>query len=86
MSILSNQAALAGLGNNGFEVVAAGASTVGPFVALQFVTAGDLSVYTGSNTTGTVTGITYPANFILYGPCTAFTAGGTVVAYKGNLT
>lgn len=86
MSNRSDLSALAAVGYFGKEAVTAGAATTGPFIALQFVTAGSLSVYTTSDSTGTFTGITYPANFILYGPCTAFTCSGTVIAYKANLT
>jgi hypothetical protein len=69
-------------GNKGGAVVTATGSASGSFYALQFVTSGTLSSYTG-NLTGTVTGVTFPAGFILYGTTTAFTTGsGTVIAYN----
>lgn len=70
-------------GLSGGKVVAAStASGTGSWYALQFVTSGTLSAYTG-NLIGTVTGVTFPAGFVLYGTTTAFTTGsGTaVVAY-----
>jgi hypothetical protein len=70
-------------GNNGGKIVpATTASGAGTWYALQFVTSGTLSAYTG-NLTGTVTGVTFPAGFVLYGTTTAFTPGSgtTVVAY-----
>lgn len=75
------------MGWNGSEAVTGtGSGTAGPWVAIQMVTATTLSAYTGSNTTGTYTGIAYPAAFVLYGPCTAFTlTSGTCIAYKGEL-
>jgi hypothetical protein len=70
-------------GVNGGTIVAATGSATGNFYALQFVTSGTLTAYTG-NLTGTVTGVTFPAGFVLYGTTTAFTTGsGTaVVAYS----
>jgi hypothetical protein len=70
-------------GTNGGVVVAAStASGSGSWYALQFVTSGTLSAYSG-NLTGTVTGVTFPANFVLYGTTTSFTTGSgtTVIAY-----
>jgi hypothetical protein len=70
-------------GGKGGSIVAATGSSSGNFYALQFVTSGTLSAYTG-NLTGTVTGVTFPAGFVLYGTTTAFTTGSgtSVVAYS----
>jgi hypothetical protein len=70
-------------GNNGGKIVpATTASGSGTFYALQFVTSGTLTTYAG-NITGTITGVTFPAGFVLYGNTTSFTtgAGTSVVAY-----
>jgi len=70
-------------GANGGKIVpATTASGSGTFYALQFVTSGTLTAYAG-NITGTVTGVTFPAGFVLYGNTTSFTtgAGTSVVAY-----
>lgn len=69
-------------GANGGVLVGASSSGSGTFYALQFVTSGTLTAYTG-NLTGTLTGVTFPAGFVLYGNTTAFTTGTgtTVVAY-----
>jgi len=70
-------------GSNGGKIVpATTASGSGTFYALQFVTSGTLTAYAG-NITGTVTGVTFPAGFVLYGNTTSFTtgAGTSVVAY-----
>jgi hypothetical protein len=70
-------------GSNGGKIVpATTASGSGTFYALQFVTSGTLTAYVG-NITGTVTGVTFPAGFVLYGNTTSFTtgAGTSVVAY-----
>jgi hypothetical protein len=70
-------------GANGGKIVPAStASGSGTFYALQFVTSGTLTAYAG-NITGTVTGVTFPAGFVLYGNTTSFTtgAGTSVVAY-----
>ena len=70
-------------GSNGGAIVPAStASGSGTFYALQFVTSGTLTAYAG-NITGTVTGVTFPAGFVLYGNTTSFTtgAGTSVVAY-----
>ena len=68
--------------NGGKIVAAATASGSGNWYALQFVTTGTLSAYAG-NITGTVTGVTFPAGFVLYGMTTSFTTGSgtSVVAY-----
>jgi hypothetical protein len=70
-------------GTNGGRIVpATTASGSGTWYALQFVTSGTLTTYAG-NITGTVTGVTFPAGFVLYGNTTSFTtgAGTSVVAY-----
>jgi hypothetical protein len=70
-------------GSNGGKIVpATTASGSGTFYALQFVTSGTLTAYAG-NITGTITGVTFPAGFVLYGNTTSFTtgAGTSVVAY-----
>jgi hypothetical protein len=70
-------------GANGGKIVAATtASGSGTWYALQFVTSGTLTAYAG-NITGTVTGVTFPAGFVLYGNTTSFTTGSgtSVVAY-----
>jgi hypothetical protein len=70
-------------GANGGKIVpATTASGSGTFYALQFVTSGTLTAYVG-NITGTITGVTFPAGFVLYGNTTSFTtgAGTSVVAY-----
>ena len=70
-------------GNNGGKIVPAStASGSGTWYALQFVTSGTLTAYAG-NLTGTITGVTFPAGFVLYGNTTSFTtgAGTSVVAY-----
>jgi hypothetical protein len=70
-------------GINGGKVVAAStASGTDSWYAIQFVTSGTLTAYTG-NLTGTVTGVTFPAGFVLYGNTTSFTTGSgtSVVAY-----
>jgi hypothetical protein len=70
-------------GSNGGAIVpATTASGSGTWYALQFVTSGTLTAYAG-NITGTVTGVTFPAGFVLYGNTTSFTtgAGTSVVAY-----
>ena len=68
--------------NGGAIVPASTASGAGTWYALQFVTSGTLTAYAG-NITGTVTGVTFPAGFVLYGNTTSFTtgAGTSVVAY-----
>jgi hypothetical protein len=68
--------------NGGAIVPASTASGSGTFYALQFVTSGTLTAYAG-NITGTVTGVTFPAGFVLYGNTTSFTtgAGTSVIAY-----
>jgi hypothetical protein len=70
-------------GSNGGAIVASTSSATGSFYAIQFVTSGTLTAYTG-NITGTVTGVTFPAGFVLYGTVTAFTTGSgtSVVAYS----
>jgi hypothetical protein len=70
-------------GVNGGKIVPATTdSGSGNWYALQFVTSGTLSAYAG-NLTGTVTGVTFPAGFVLYGTTTSFTTGSgtSVVAY-----
>jgi hypothetical protein len=68
--------------NGGKIVPASTASGSGTWYSLQFVTSGTLTAYAG-NITGTVTGVTFPAGFVLYGNTTSFTtgAGTSVVAY-----
>lgn len=71
-------------GVNGGNIVGAStASGTGVWYALQFVTSGTLTAYSG-NISGTVTGVTFPAGFVLYGTTNSFTTGTgtTVVAYK----
>ena len=71
-------------GVSGGKIVdASTASGSGSWYALQFVTSGTLTAYTG-NLTGTITGVTFPAGFVLYGTTTAFTTGSgtSVVAYS----
>jgi hypothetical protein len=70
-------------GASGGKIVPAStASGSGNWYALQFVTSGTLSAYAG-NLTGTITGVTFPAGFVLYGNTTSFTTGSgtSVVAY-----
>jgi len=86
MSVQSDQAILDGMGARGKTFSTDQAGSGGPWVAIQFVTAGSLSVYTPmSFDTGSATGITYPAGFVLYGPVSAYTVAGTCVAYKGSV-
>jgi len=71
-------------GSNGGKIVpATTASGSGTWYALQFVSSGTLTAYAG-NITGTVTGVTFPAGFVLYGNTTSLTtgAGTSVVAYS----
>jgi hypothetical protein len=70
-------------GANGGKIVPASTdSGSGTWYALQFITSGTLTAYAG-NLTGTITGVTFPAGFVLYGNTTSFTtgAGTSVVAY-----
>ena len=68
--------------SGGAIVPASTASGSGNWYALQFVTSGTLTAYAG-NLTGTITSVTFPAGFVLYGNTTSFTtgAGTSVVAY-----
>jgi hypothetical protein len=72
-----------GLGSSGRIVPASTAATAGSYKAIQFVSSGTLTAYSG-NISGTVTGVTFPAGFVLYGLCTSFSTGSgtTVVAYS----
>lgn len=87
MSINSNKNSKLSLGGQGFEMVTGtGAGTAGPWVAIQMIADTVFSAYTGSDVTGTVTGVTFPAGQVLYGDCSAFTlTSGTVCAYKGKI-
>lgn len=74
-----------GLGQNGTEMVTGtGAGTAGPWVAIQCVTDTVFAAFTAKDSTGTYTGLTFPAHFIIRTPITAFTlTSGTVLATKG---
>lgn len=77
------------MGQNGAEIVtgAAASGAAGPWSAISMVAATTFSAITIGNSTGTFTGVAFPAGFVLYGPITAFTlTSGTCVAYKGDPT
>ena len=69
-------------GGNKREVVTATAWT-GTAFAVTFITETTPTVFTISNTTGTLSALTYPAGLTLYGPITAITpsAGESVILY-----
>jgi hypothetical protein len=70
------------LGQNGSLLITDTNAHTGNFFALSFVVASTLTALTG-NVTGTVTGITYPAGFTIYGNFTSITlASGTAFAYN----
>lgn len=74
-------------GSNGIEIVTGtGSTTTGPFGGFIVVANAAFSSFTGSDVTGTMTGVTFPAGMTV--PCafSAFTlSSGTVVAVKGNV-
>lgn len=88
MSIQSHILGRVAMGQNGSEIVTGtGAGTVGPWVAISMVEATTFSALTMNGSTGTFTGVAFPAGFVLYGPISAFTlTSGTCVATKGSLT
>lgn len=74
------------MGIYGATIVADTSATTGPFIAIEFVTAGAFSALSLNGSTGTFTGVTFPAGFRLLGRIASFTlSSGTVVAYKGQV-
>lgn len=70
-------------GQNGATITTNTSAVSGSFAAIQFITAGAFSALTIANGTGTFTGVTFPAGFILYGRITGYTlSSGSVIAYK----
>jgi hypothetical protein len=65
----------------GLTVVPASVATTGNFCALQFVTDGQISAIGSDSIKGTITGITFPAGFVLYVPFSSITVTGTALAY-----
>lgn len=88
MSIQTNKLTAFAMGQNGPEAVTGtGAGTAGPWVAITMVAETTFSAITITGSTGTFTGVAFPAGFTLYGPITGFTlTSGTCVAYKGSMT
>jgi len=73
--------------SQGVEIVpGTGSGTAGPWREIRMVAATTFSSITLANSTGTLTGVAFPANFVLSGDITAFTlTSGTCVAIKGKL-
>lgn len=68
---------------NGARVVNNTVAVVGPFFAVQLLTASIFSSATVNYEGGSITGFSIPAGTILYGDWDGFTlASGIVVAYK----
>ena len=68
---------------NGARIVSNTAAVVGPFFAVQCLTAVVFSAVTVNYEGQTILGITIPAGTILYGDWDGFTlTSGTVIAYK----
>lgn len=71
------------MGIYGASVVTTTAAQSGNWVAIEFITAGAFSVFTGQDMTG-FTGVTFPAGTRILGRISAFTlSSGSVVAYRG---
>ena len=70
-------------GGNTREVVTNAAWT-GKAYAVTFITETTPTVFTMNDTTGTLSGIVYPAGLTIYGPITAITvgAGDSVLLYS----
>lgn len=75
-------AARAGL--HGLTALANGQTSSGPFCKLVMQAATTFSVLEGHNLSGTLTSLSYPANYVLEGYFTRLTvsAGGSVICYK----
>lgn len=68
---------------NGARIVSNTTPVVGPFFAVQCLTATIFSAVTVNYEGQAITGITIPAGTILYGDWEGFTlTSGTVIAYK----
>lgn len=68
----------------GIEIVTGtGSGSAGPWFKIHVLVAANFSALTITNSTGTLTGIAYPAGTEIYGNITAITlASGTIMAYK----
>lgn len=81
------------MGGAGFTVIADTNEATPPsgecFYALQMIgdtVLSDVTAHASAPITGTATGITYPAGFILYGKFTAVTlTSGSCIAYQGQI-
>lgn len=72
------------LGRLGGAVVSGTGVNTGKYGAVQFIIAGTLTTLTGG-LTGTATGITYPAGFVIYGYFTVVTlASGSAILYNAE--
>lgn len=82
MSVHTEQQSMM-MGEYGAKMVAASsAQTSENFSAIEFLAEGTLSVLTGSNMTGTWTGITFAQGHVIYGNISAYTADVTTIAYQ----
>lgn len=69
-------------GQFGSQLITDTTAVTGSFKAISVVSDCVFTTLTG-NMTGTITGVTFPAGFTLYGEFTAITlASGSVIAYK----
>ena len=76
-----------GFGMNGATVeTGTTAITGGNFIAIQVIEDAVFSTLTMTDYDGdALTSVTFPAGFVIYGRCTAFTlTSGKVIAYKGT--
>lgn len=70
-------------GRHGAEMVAASSAQTGEnFCAVQFLAEGTFTALTGTDMTGTWTGVTIPAGTVIYGHITAYTADVATIAYQ----
>lgn len=86
MSQRSDQVILQSMGEMGCVGNSGTSAQTGPFIAIQFVTAGAFTAIdmNGNNAGTGLTGVTFPAQFTLLGQINSYTlTSGTVVHYKG---
>lgn len=68
--------------NGAVMVAASSAQSSANYCAIQFLAEGTFTAFTGTDMTGTWTGVTIPAGAIIYGHITAYTADVATIAYQ----
>lgn len=73
------------MGIYGAAVVTSTAAQTGSWIAIEFISSGAFSAFTGQDMTG-FTGVTFPAGTRIVGRISAFTlSSGSVIAYRGQV-